>query len=394
MHRIVVIGRGLIGSAAARHLTKATDGIACIGPDEPVAREDHSGVFGSHYDEGRMTRNVDPMPEWAITARHSINRYRDLERESGVSFYKPAGYLGLGCPGSTYNDRCAETGAAQGAVIERLTADEVRTRYPFLSINDDVDGLVELGGAGYISPRRMVEAQTLLAERAGAAMIRQAARAMRPISGGVEVELWDGTTVTAEKALVAAGAFTGLCGLSPVDLGLTIYGRTIVLVRIEGTAADALQNMPTMIDSSLGTYILPPIRYPDGHSYLKLGLGAPTDPTFASLDGLQDWFKSSGSPNDRKLFTSHIQDLIPTLQDCAHWHTDTCAVTRTQSGLPIIDHVLDDRIAVAIGGNGKGAKGSDEWGRIAADLIRGAPWSSEVPHEKLAFSQQMSAGQP
>ncbi|MEM9140567.1 MAG: hypothetical protein AAGB15_12135, partial [Pseudomonadota bacterium] len=84
-------------------------------------------------------------------------------------------------------------------------------------------------------------------------------------------------------------------------------------------------------------------------------------------------------------FTDRLKALFPILGDCQHWHTDTCAVTRTQSGLPIVDFVDDGRIAVAVGGCGKGAKGADEWGRIAADLVRGEAWTSEIPREKLAF---------
>ncbi|MEM9032930.1 MAG: FAD-dependent oxidoreductase, partial [Pseudomonadota bacterium] len=378
MHRIVVVGRGLIGSAAARHLGESMEGIACVGPDEPPDRAPHDGVFASHYDEGRMTRHVDPWPEWSITARRSIARYRDLEARSGLSFYSPVGYLGLGCTGSTYNARCAETGKANGAAIELLDANAVRARYPFLSIRDDADGLVETGGAGYISPRRMVRAQTALAERAGVTCVRQPARAIRAVSAGVEVELWDGRVLAAEKALIAAGAFTAACGLSPKNLGLTVYGRTVVLARIEGDAVKPLERMPTMIDASNGAYILPPIRYPDGYSYLKIGVGTEADPQLAKLKDLQTWFKSEGSEGDRTEFTTHIRELIPVLEGCQFWCTDTCAVTRTSSGLPIIDWVLDDRIAVAVGGCGKGAKGADEWGRIAADLVRHAPWSSEV----------------
>lgn len=386
MHKYAVVGRGLFGSAAARHLAEATDGVLCIGPDEPESRAAHNSVFGSHYDEGRMTRLVDPTPEWAITAGKSIERYRDIEARSGIPFYEPAGYLGLGYPGSTYNARCAATGASLGAAIERLETDTLRHRYPFLRVEDGVDGLVEAGAAGYISPRNLVRAQSVLAERAGATLIRQAARSVRGVSGGVEIELWDGAIARAEKVLITAGAFTQACGLCPVDLGLVVFGRTTVLAKIEGEAVQALRGMPTMIDTSTGAYILPPILYPDGNLYLKLGVGDVTDPRFTELGGLRDWFRSAGSPDNRLQFTARMKALFPVLESCEDWHTDTCAVTFTKTMLPIIDTVLDDKIAVAVGGCGKGAKGSDEWGRIAAGMLRNAPWSSDVAREKLALA--------
>ena len=140
MYRCIVVGRGLIGSAATRHLAETGDGIACVGPDEPGDRAAHTGVFASHYDEGRMTRVVDPEPEWSITAKLSIERYRDLEARSGVRFFTPSGYLGIGAPRFDYNARCASTGARNGATLERLDAAGIRARYPFLSVADDADG--------------------------------------------------------------------------------------------------------------------------------------------------------------------------------------------------------------------------------------------------------------
>jgi sarcosine oxidase len=35
MHRIIVVGRGLVGSAAGRHLSALTDGVVVLGPDRP-----------------------------------------------------------------------------------------------------------------------------------------------------------------------------------------------------------------------------------------------------------------------------------------------------------------------------------------------------------------------
>ncbi|MEM1272912.1 MAG: FAD-dependent oxidoreductase [Pseudomonadota bacterium] len=388
MHKYAVVGRGLIGSAAARHLAEETDGVLCIGADEPKSRAAHAGVFGSHYDEGRMTRFVDPVAEWSITAGQSIRRYRDIEDRSGINFYDPAGYLGLGYPNSTYNARCAATGAAHGAEIEHLDTNDVRRRFAFLNVEDGVDGLVETGGAGYISPRNMVRAQSVLAEKAGATLMRQAARGIRSVSGGVEIELWDGSIARAEKVLVTAGAFTQACGLCPVDLGVFVYGRTTVLAKIAHDAEQELRGMPTMIDTLIGAYILPPIRYPDGHLYLKLGVGDVSDPRFSDLDGLRGWFQSDGSAKDRQTFTARMKALFPVLETCRDWHTDTCAVTFTQNLLPIIDFVHEDKIAVAVGGCGKGAKGSDEWGRIAAGIIRNAPWSSSVDPAKLALRRE------
>jgi sarcosine oxidase len=36
--------------------------VVVLGPDEPAHRAAHTGVFASHYDEGRITRVVDRDP--------------------------------------------------------------------------------------------------------------------------------------------------------------------------------------------------------------------------------------------------------------------------------------------------------------------------------------------
>lgn len=387
MYKTAVVGLGLIGSGAARHLAETGDGIVCIGPEEPADTAAHTGVFASHYDEGRMARIVDPIADWSITARRSIDRYTDLEARSGISFFTAAGYLGIGQPGNDHNARCAAAADAAGVHSERLTAAQIRTRFPYLAVDDADDGLHETGTAGHISPRAMVAAQTRLARDAGATIVRAAATAIRPTSRGVEIETDTSEPVMAERVLVATGGFTSACGLSPADLGLTVFGRTVVLVKIEGDVAEELAGMPTMIHGSSRAYILPPIPYPDGNTYLKLGIGTDADVQLTRLADLQAWFKGTGSERNRREFTTFISGLIPALNRCTEWHTATCVVTRTVSGLPIIDFAGDSgRVVVAVGGNGKGAKGADEWGRIAANLVRGDPWDSDVARQNLALT--------
>ena len=94
--RYIIIGRGMMGAAAARHLAAVTDGVALIGPDEPKDPASHEGVFASHYDEARITRTIDPDPVWALLAKRSIARYPQIAAESGVEFFHEAGCLMVG----------------------------------------------------------------------------------------------------------------------------------------------------------------------------------------------------------------------------------------------------------------------------------------------------------
>ncbi|MGI9404818.1 MAG: NAD(P)/FAD-dependent oxidoreductase [Hyphomicrobiaceae bacterium] len=383
MFKIAVVGRGLIGSAAARHLTELVDGVVAIGPDEPTNRKTHNGVFGSHYDEGRMTRVVDPLIEWSVTAKRSISRYKDLEQRSGISFFTPAGFLGIGSPGTDYNDKASMTGLAQGAMLSRLSAEDIRAQFPFLTVADDADGLLETGTAGHISPRSMINAQTELAETGGATLIRDAVKTIRPVPGGLEITTLGGALISAERAIVATGAFTKAWGLVPKNVNLRVYGRTIVLARIDETMRASFKGMPTMIVCETDAYILPPIRYPDGHHYLKMGCGSDKDAVLDTSGKLDTWFKGSGSEGDKRKLMSYMTSMFPVLNDCETWRTDTCAVTYTPSVLPTIDFVDEGKIVMAVGGCGKGAKGSDEWGRIAARTVLGLPWEHSFDRKNL-----------
>ena len=70
----IVVGRGMMGAAAARYLALSGDGVAVIGPDEPKDWSRHHGVFASHYDEARITRTIDSNPIWARRACSAANR--------------------------------------------------------------------------------------------------------------------------------------------------------------------------------------------------------------------------------------------------------------------------------------------------------------------------------
>lgn len=132
----IVVGKGLMGAAAARHLSARSSSIALIGPDEPPDRSSHMGVFGSHYDEGRITRILDPDRIWALFAQRSIARYRNLERRSGISYYDEVGHLAVGPRPEGAEDYVARLHAVAkelGVVYETYEAAAWRERFPYLA---------------------------------------------------------------------------------------------------------------------------------------------------------------------------------------------------------------------------------------------------------------------
>ena len=128
---IIVIGNGLIGSAAARYLAGESDAVALLGPPEPSDWENHDGVFSSHYDEGRITRIMDSNPHWAEFAHRSIDEYPNIEKESGIRFFHPVGCLQgpqTRMPGNQWNSLQNEA-ARHNTHSEILGKDELENSF-------------------------------------------------------------------------------------------------------------------------------------------------------------------------------------------------------------------------------------------------------------------------
>ena len=137
-----VVGRGLTGSAAARHLAEQVPGVVLIGPDEPVDWQSHDGVFASHYDEGRITRTIDPDESWARLANRSIGRYADIEARSGIAFYGEKGCLISGLTtgrSQSYMQNIRDAARTLGVVTRDLDDPGLRQAFPYFSFPDGSD---------------------------------------------------------------------------------------------------------------------------------------------------------------------------------------------------------------------------------------------------------------
>ncbi|MBV8807010.1 MAG: FAD-dependent oxidoreductase [Sinobacteraceae bacterium] len=367
--QLAVVGRGLIGSAAARHLSKMGHDVALVGPGEPPDFTKHSSVFGSHYDEGRITRTFDPgVKFWRDVNRASISRYSEISAESNVEFYGEVGALHVG-PSDNSNVALVGTICAEdGIYCEAFKDARLAERFPFLKQTAGMQGYFEPRNAGYISPRRLVRAQTIAAERAGVRIIDDYALGISESGSGVTIRTNSGS-VEAERVLVAAGGHTeSLLGRS---LGFTVYARTVAMFRLGEAEVQRLAGMPSIRcigPKGENPYILPPISYPDGHTWLKLG-GDPFDIVLEGDTDIKRWFKSGGSTEvaDRlqEMILERIRDL-----EFEERRVVPCMTTFGKTGLPSIG-LLSERVAIAAGCYGKSAKSSDELGRLGATALLG-----------------------
>ncbi|EJC80318.1 LOW QUALITY PROTEIN: glycine/D-amino acid oxidase, deaminating [Rhizobium leguminosarum bv. trifolii WSM2297] len=367
--KYIVVGRGLMGAAAARHLARQVDGVAVIGPDEPDDRKAHQGVFASHYDEGRITRTIDPDRNWALLANRSIGRYGEIARDSGIDFYREVGCVVVAPDGGDYLEKTQQAAVSLGAEISLLDEAGLMTAFPYFAFPDGCAGVFQARGAGHISPRKLVKAQSLLAEKAGAAVIRDHVISIRDEGGVGVVETAGGQTYRGEKVLLAAGGFSIAENLLPRPVAMTVYARTVTLFEVSEGEAARLAAMPSLILDVPGThiYLLPPIRYPDGKFYLKIG-GDPDDLVLDGDAAMRAWFRTEGRDSVRAYLTRIVEGLVPDMAPLSI-STAACVVSQTESGYPMIGYTSSPGIAVLTGCAGTSAKSSDEIGRLGAELL-------------------------
>jgi len=372
--KYIIIGRGMMGAAAARHLAARTEGVALIGPPEPVDHARHQGVFASHYDEGRITRTIDPDPVWAKLANRSIARYGEIAKDSGIDFYSEVGCLLTGVArGETpsYVGKTLDAAATLNVGTQILDDAALAHQFPYFHFDAASEGVFEPQNAGYINPRQLVKAQTVLAARAGTTIIAETVTSVREEGGAVTVTTVEGHRYTAENVLLAAGGFSIAQGLLPQPVDLSVYARTVAFFEIGEEEGARLAGMPSLIakpsDPLQEFYLLPPIRYPDGKLYLKIG-GDPDDVCLTTDAEMRAWFRSGGRESARLHLAGLMQKLIPDLK-AENASMAACVVAFTPSGYPAIGFSSSTHIAVLTGGCGAAAKSSDEIGRLGATLL-------------------------
>jgi glycine/D-amino acid oxidase-like deaminating enzyme len=369
----VIVGKGMMGAAAARHLSLAGASVVLIGPDEPDDWINHGGVFASHYDNARITRTIDNDPVWARLARHSIDRYPEIARASGIDFYCEVGCLiAASAPGSDFDylKRVERARDRLGVEAPLILGDDLAGRFPWFRFPGGYAGVHEARGAGYINPRALVRAQTIVAEKLGARVIRSEVASVGEDADRVLVTTVDGQAVRAGRVLIAAGGFSLSTALLPKPIDLAVKARTVLFAEVGEDELAGFTGMPSLIgaapEQEQSYYLLPPVAYADGKHYIKIG-GDPTDRVLASEAAVRQWFRGGASPEAAAHMRGLLAEVIPDFKPVSTQFAP-CVTSFTRHGYPYIGYA-SDRIAVLTGGNGQAAKSSDEIGRLGALLV-------------------------
>lgn len=377
-----------MGSAAARYLSRARR-VAVVGPAEPMADEATADVFASHYDQGRITHRFGKDIVWAHLAQRAIGEFDALAAALGRPIHFPVGGVSIARPDAIRDRQPLLSVLANTFDIAFRFTEAGRETEPFpIAVPAGFGAIHEPPPAGYINPRDLLAAQLAVARDNGATLVRDVVTGVRPRSdGGYDVETRRSGTLRSQRVLVAAGAYTNTPGLLPATLSLRVKSETITLARVGAAETHRLRAMPFVLyaieDPAIDDiYLLPPIQYPDGAHYVKLGSNTAADLWLEDAAAMRRWMRAGESDVSLAPQRRAIEALIPGLAAEA-FQTRRCLVTYTAHGKPYIGRVADGHF-VAAGGNGSSAKAADTLGYLAALTVTGQPWPAPFAPDDFA----------
>ncbi len=370
----VVIGKGLIGCAAAKYLSMSEEKVAVIGPDEPLNMQEGI-VFSSHYDQARIQRIIGTDATWTLLNQQSAAQYPSLQKESKIHFHTPVGCLYVNPHGSDlYLEQIEQPGNKFKSRYHFFENGKLLNKaFPGFNFPEISKGILEDAPSGFINPRLLIKAQLKVFAKNNGTIINEIAQELIYENKTIKIITSEGNIFTSKKVLVAAGAFTNSFKLLDEKLAFKLKSETTILAKVNYEEAMRLSKLPSLlyeIDTPeiQNIYLIQPVEYPDGNYYLKLGANTREDIYFETLKGIQNWFRSGNSDVNLKNLQGALNQLMPELI-VKEFATKKCIVSRTKHGKPYIGAVNNKGLFVAAGGNGYSAMCSDALGRIASHLL-------------------------
>ncbi len=393
MYDYIVVGKGLMGSAAFRYLSAHAPNTLLIGPDEPKELATHDGVFGAHYDQGRLSHLLGKDAVWGVLGERSLQAYAGIEEASGIQFFYPIGGVYVEAPSiatgyfelaKNANDRF------ESIEVEWLDHQQRKETFPYFNFPEGSRLVWEKMPAGYINPRKMVEAQAAAGQKSGGDVVREMVVDVEDNGDSFTVVSRAGNRYQGRKLLIAAGAFSNGFGLLPKPAAFTYKGEYVILGEIDPAELASIADMPTVIYKLESPYLsdiymVPPVQYPDGAYYIKMGANTHKDQYPETIEQICDWYRSGDSDAMMPAMKDAITSMIPNLKPLS-WRTSRCVICYTAHRKPYIDIVEPDRIYIAAGGNGSSAYCSDAIGKLAAKLTIHNEWRDDLDVAEFAVS--------
>lgn len=359
MERVIIIGAGGVGSAAARFLAREGHVVTVL----EQFHLDHD--LGSSYGSSRIIRRVYPDRFYTQLMDAAYPLWEELERDSGEALLTRTGGLFFGPEGDAEMAKVRDSLDANAVPYREMNAEEANRRFPAFRLKPDETAIYQEDG-GILNASACVRANLRLAERSGAEIKTHAP--VERIEAGSEpvgVTLMDGTRLQADRLVLAAGPWTSDLLAPHFRLPLTVTRQAYCHFETGNTPERfATGEFPIWIDFGTNFYGFPQEPHAPGVKVAWHGQGRAADP---------DAVDRVVSEEDREFLRRYVAERFPGLSERV-LHEKVCLYTNTPDEDFVVDRLpQDSRVIVMSACSGHGFKFTVLMGRIAAWMATDTP---------------------
>ena len=358
----VVIGAGAFGAWTAYYLRQSGASVALL---------DAYGAANSRASSGGETRIIrmgygpdELYTRWSV---RSLPLWRELFQSAGVELFLKTGVLWLTNPEDQFLGQLTSVLSRCGVPFEKLTAAEVRRRYPQLAFGDNIAGVLERE-SGVLMARQSV--QVLMREAVKIGVEYSIGAVVPPATMG---KLDRVHTIAGDA--ISGGNFVFACGPWLPKLFPDLLEEMIRPTRQEvfflgapaGNDLYLVGHMPAWLHHNHPDrpYILPDIE----SRGVKIALdthGPPIDPDTASR---------TVSDESWSQISAYVKEHLPALANAPVVEARVCQYENSSNGDFLIDrHPQLENVWIAGGGSGHGFKHGPAVGEyLAARILDNAP---------------------
>jgi len=359
--RVIVVGAGVFGAAAARELRRRGHEVTLLDPG-PLPHP-----LAASTDVSKAVRMDYADPFYMDLMAKAFPLWDDLNREWGEALYHQDGFLILtreaAAPGGFEYEACRGL-VERGVPVERLTPDVLARRGAVFAAGGFTDGYFNpragWAESGKVVVRFVEEARArgvVLREERAAALAGAGARVTGVITAA-------GECLAADMVVVAGGAWTPEL-LPELRSLLRTIGQPVFHFRPEDPGPFRPERFPVWAASltTQGWYGFPAL--PDGRvKVANHGTGRPLraeDPRRVTAE-------------EEARFREFLAEALPLLAGAPLAESRVCLYTDTPDGDFLIDrHPERPGLVVATGGSGHGFKFAPVLGAVIADVVERKP---------------------
>src|SRR5437764_1345719 len=357
-----IIGAGVFGAWTAHYLQRNGSRVALI---------DAYGAANGRASSGGETRVIragygpdELYTRWAV---RSLPLWREFFDRAGLRLFHRTGVLWLSNDADLYTRQLLDVLKSNNVPFEKLSAEEIRNRYPQLVFEDVTWGVLE-PQSGLLMSRQAVQALVKEAVRAG--VDYQIASVSPPQGSGSASE-----ARTSNGDIVSAGTFIFACGAWLPKLFPQLLGQRIFVTRQEvfflGPPAGVTDYGPAQMPVWLHH------GHPDIHYALpdmeNRGHKLPFDRHGSAIT--PDTGSRVVQAASIERLRSFLKKHLPAMHDAPILETRVCQYENTSNGDFLIDRHPDfDNVWIVGGGSGHGFKhGPAVADYLSARILRNAP---------------------